>query len=101
MEFVIGFFNTPETLPVYKQQGWDATQRGEIPFLGFTLAFTALIFIVEAVLDFRQYDKFEAALRNKRMPKELKGIIKDETFNKANDCKICLMRTVGIIFNHR
>ena len=89
------FFTTPDTMPVYRQIGWDANQRGDIPFLGLTLAFTALVFLVEAALDMRQYEKFEQALKNKRVPKELKGIIKEETFNKANDCKLLLPSSIA------
>ena len=84
------FFTTPDTMPAYKQQGWTSAPSGEIPFLGLTLGFTALVFAVELVLDLRQYDKFNTALLNKRIPKELAGIIKQETFNKANDCKLSI-----------
>ena len=85
------FFTTPDTMPAYKQQGWTSAPSGEIPFLGLTLGFTALVFAVELVLDLRQYDKFNTALLNKRIPKELAGIIKQETFNKANDCKLSII----------
>ena len=74
-------------MPVYKQQGWESGQRGDIPFLGLTLAFSALVFAVEIVLDLRQYEKFNTALLRKKIPKELVGIIKQETFDKANDCE--------------
>ena len=82
------FFSTPETMPVYKQPGWESSQLGDIPFLGLTLAFSTLVFIVEIVLDLRQYEKFSVALLKKKVPKELVGIIKQETFDKANDCKL-------------
>ena len=82
------FFSTPETMPVYKQPGWESSQLGDIPFLGLTLAFTTLVFVVELLLDTRQYEKFSVALLKKKIPKELVGIIKQETFDKANDCKL-------------
>ena len=81
------FFATPETMPVYKQFGWEASQRGDIPFLGLMIAFSLFMFLFELMLEFRQYDKFVVALTNKKIPKELKGIISEEVFTRANDCK--------------
>jgi hypothetical protein len=81
------FFATPDTIPVYKQVGWEASQRGDIPYLGLTLAFSLFVFLFELALDMRQYEKFADALVRKKIPKELVGIISEETFTKANDCK--------------
>lgn len=81
------FFATPDTIPVYKQAGWEASQRGDVPYLGLTLAFTLFVFLFELLLDMRQYEKFADALKSKKVPKELLGIISEETFTKANDCK--------------
>lgn len=81
------FFSTPETMPVYKQYGWEPSQRGDIPFLGLMIAFTLFMFLLELMLEFRQYEKFVIALAKKNIPKELKGIISEEVFTRANDCK--------------
>lgn len=81
------FFATPETMPAYKQFGWEASQRGDIPFLGLMIAFSTFMFLLELMLEFRQYEKFEVALKKKNIPKELKGIISEEVFTRANDCK--------------
>lgn len=81
------FFATPDTIPAYKQVGWEASQRGDIPYLGLTLAFSLFVFLFELALDIRQYEKFADALVSKKIPKELVGIISEETFTKANDCK--------------
>lgn len=81
------FFATPDTIPAYKQVGWEASQRGDIPYLGLTLAFSLFVFLFELALDMRQYEKFANALVSKKVPKELVGIISEETFTKANDCK--------------
>ena len=47
------------------------------------MAFTAVVFIFELILDYRQFTKFDEA---KKVPKELEGIIDQETFDKANAC---------------
>ena len=75
-------------MPRYKQAGWDSNQLGDVPILGLTIAFTTFIFLLELLLDIRQYDKLDAAYKSKKIPKELVGIISVKTFHKANDCKI-------------
>lgn len=87
MDFIFGLLTTPDTMPKYKQRGWESSQKGDIPLLGLTLAFMGLVFMFEAILDLRQYDKFKDALANKKIPKLLQGVITQETFDKSNDCK--------------
>jgi hypothetical protein len=94
---VMAFFVTPDNIPAYKQRNWDAALVGPIPFLGLTLGFGAFIFLVEMMLDIRQYDKFQFALSKKKLPKELVGVISEEVFTKSNDCKFLLV-TVFMIF---
>jgi len=72
-------------MPAYKQRGWQSSQKGDIPLLGLTLAFSCLVFALEAILDLRQYDKFKDALASKKIPKLLQGVITQETFDKSND----------------
>ena len=78
----------PDTIPKYKQAGWESSQLGDVPILGLTIAFTTFIFLLELLLDIRQYDKLDAAYKSNKIPKELVGIISAKTFHKANDCKI-------------
>jgi hypothetical protein len=87
MKFLLGFLETPDSMPAYKQRGWVSSQKGDIPLLGLTLAFSCFVFALEAILDLRQYDKFKDALASKKIPKLLQGVITQETFDKSNDCK--------------
>lgn len=68
--------------PVYRQSAWDASQVGDIPYLGLTLIFTVLIFAVELNLDVRQLKTFYTT---KGLPKELVHHINRETFTKSNE----------------
>lgn len=68
-------------LPIYRQSAWSASQLGDIPYLGFTLVFTVLIFVIELHLDIRQLKTFYAT---NTLPKELVKHIPNETFQKSN-----------------
>lgn len=80
MEKVLAMFET-NGLPLYKQENWSADQMGDIPYLGLTIAFTVLIFVLEAYLDFRQLSTFYST---KALPAELADHVTDETFKKSN-----------------
>mmetsp|Transcript_26156 Transcript_26156/g.43581 ORF Transcript_26156/g.43581 Transcript_26156/m.43581 type:complete len:464 (+) Transcript_26156:53-1444(+) len=67
--------------PVYKQEGWSADQKGDIPYLQLTIGFTILIFVVEYYLDARQLMAFYTQLV---LPAELKEHISDDTFKKSS-----------------
>lgn len=68
--------------PVYRQSAWNASQVGDIPYLGLTLIFTVLIFAVELNLDVRQLKTFYTT---KGLPRELVHHINRETFTKSNE----------------
>ena len=55
---------------------------GNIPYLGLTIGFTVLIFVLEAYLDFRQLSTFYST---KSLPSELTDHVSDETFKKSNE----------------
>ena len=81
MEGIFSHLSTQD-LPVYKQEGWNASQIGDVPYLGLTLAFTVFIYLVEAYLDWRQLQTF---YNTKTLPKELVEHISEETFKKSNE----------------
>ena len=77
------YFRVADEYPRYKSYGWRPTEvdEGVVPFLGLTIGFTALVFVFETLLDARQLGKFDDA---KKVPKELDGVVDQETFDKAN-----------------
>jgi STE24 endopeptidase len=66
--------------PIYKQEGWDPDKIGNIPYLMLTLGFTTIVFMFEFYLDIRQLNLFRTS---KSVPKELQGLIPDDTFHKS------------------
>jgi len=66
--------------PIYKQQGYDINQRGDIPYFLITIVFSVSIFALEWYLNRRQINKY---IKSTELPNQLKDSITDETFKKT------------------
>lgn len=67
--------------PIYKQDNFDNTQVGDVPYLAITMGFIIFIFFIELYLDIRQLSVFYS---NVTLPKELTNYVTEETFIKSN-----------------